>query len=296
MRHYVANGLDLAPGDEVLTSDQEHSGGKGAWDLKARRWKTTVRMVALPKPAHSPGEIIDIFRKAIAPETRVLMIQHLITGSGAILPVKEICAEARAKGIFTVIDGAQAVGHIPVDIKNIGCDAYIGCFHKWMLAPAGTGFLYIRKERIKDVWVTLASGSWDDYEDDGHRFTQRGTGSLSLLLGLEAALDFHFAIGPDRVHKRIKELGDRLRDGLRRIPKTRLFSPADPAMCAGITVWNIEGMTGPQLQDELWNRGRLRPRSSGEQFGVRQSTHIYNSPEEIDRTLAIARELAAGAC
>jgi isopenicillin-N epimerase len=288
----LAAGLDLAPGDEVLTSDQEHGGGQGPWQLKAKRAKTKFRTIAVPKPAHSPGEVIDLFRKALAPETRVLMLSHIITGSGAVLPVREICAEARARGIFTIVDGAQAVGHIPVDVREIGCDAYVGCFHKWILAPAGTGFLFIRKERMKDVWTTLASGSWDNHEDDGHRFGQRGTNSLSLLQGLDAALDFHFRLGPARVQSRIKELGDHLRRGLKAIPKVRLFSPADPTMCAGITVWTIEGLTGPRLQDELWNRGRLRPRSMGDVFGVRQSTHIYNSLEEIDRTLAIARDLA----
>ena len=291
---YVANGLDMAPGEEVLTSDQEHGGGKGPWELKAKRWRTAFRTVAVPKPVRDAGQIIEIFKKAMGPQTKVLMIQHLITGSGAILPVKELCAEARAKGVFTVVDGAQALGHIPVDVKDIGCDAYVGCFHKWILAPAGTGFLYLRKEWARDIWATLASSSWDNHEDEGHRFGQRGTGSLSLLMGLDAALDFHVRIGPDRVQARIKELGDHLRDGLRRIPKAKLFSPEDPALCAGITVWNIEGMTGPMLQDELWNRGRLRPRSMGDVFGVRQSTHIYNSLEEIDRTLGIARDLAKG--
>ncbi|HEY3383556.1 MAG TPA: aminotransferase class V-fold PLP-dependent enzyme [Vicinamibacterales bacterium] len=290
----VAQGLDLAPGDEVVATDQEHIGGKSPWELKARRWKTVFRPMPFPKPVHDPQQAIDVFRKAMTPRTKVFEIQHIITGSGAVLPVKALCAEARAKGIFTVVDGAQAVGHIPVDLRDLGCDAYVGCFHKWMLAPAGTGFLYVRKDRIRDIWTTMASGQWDNHQDEGFRLSQRGTGSLSILMGLDAALDFHFKLGPERVQQRIKYLGDRLRDGLRAIPKARIFSPDDPAMCAGITVWNIEGMTGAALQDALWTRGRLRPRASGEVFGVRQSTHIYNSVDEVDRTVAIARAVAEG--
>ena len=292
---YVACGLDLEPGAEVITSDQEHVGGRGSWLVAEKRRKVVFKSIKLPKPAHSPREILDLMTQAITPRTRVIMLSHVITASGAILPVRDICAEARRRGIFTVLDGAQALGHIPVDVKDIGCDAYVGCFHKWLLAPAGTGFLCVRGERAQQIWSSLASRQWDNHEDDGYRFTQRGTGSLSLLMGLEAALDFHFAVGPERVRQRIKFLGDYLREGLRKTPKVKIYSPEDASMCAGITVYNIEGFTGPRLQDEMWTRGRLRPRSSSDVHGVRQCTHIYNSTEEIDRTLRIVRDLAKSA-
>ena len=191
---------------------------------------------------------------------------------------------------MTILDGAQAFGHIPVDLHEIGCDAYVGCFHKWMLAPAGTGFLFVRKERARDVWTTLSSSQWNNHADDGFRLTQRGTGSLSLLMGLDAALDFHNAIGPERVYQRIKYLGDYLRDGLRKIPGAKIYTSADPAMCAGITVYSVNGVTGQQLQDEMWNRARLRPRANGP--GVRHSTHIFNSPQEIDKALGVVKSLA----
>ncbi len=287
---FVADGLDLQPGDEVIISDQEHPGGRSAWLLAEKRRKAVVNIVKLPKPVHSREEILDIVTKSITPRTKVIAISHVITGSGAILPVKEIAAEARSRGIFTVFDGAQALGHIPVDVSDIGCDAYVSCFHKWLLAPAGNGFLYVRRGAADKVWTTLASTQWDNHEDDGYRLMQRGTGSLSLLVGMEAALDFHFALGPERVQQRIKYLGDHLRDGLRRNSKVTIYSPQDPALCAGITVYSVAGLTGPQLQDEFWARGRMRPRSSGS--GVRHSTHIFNSTEEIDRALRIVNDLA----
>jgi isopenicillin-N epimerase len=287
---YVAAGLDLEPGSEILISDQEHPGGQSPWLNAAKRRNGEVKKIELPKPAHSPDEILDLVRKAFTPRTRVLAISHVITGSGAILPAKEICAEARARGIFTVLDGAQSVGHIPVDVHDLGCDAYVGCFHKWIMAPAGNGFLYVRKDRAKDIWSSLSSSNWNNHDDDGLRFSQRGTGSLSLLIGAEAAIDFHFDLGPERVQQRIKYLGDYLRDGLRRIPKVKIYSPSDPAMCAGITVYGVEGVTGAKLQDEMWNRARLRPRASGG-IGVRHCTHIFNSPEEIDQALRVVRAL-----
>jgi isopenicillin-N epimerase len=287
---YVAAGLDLEPGSEIILSDQEHPGGESPWLNAAKRRKGTVTKVKLPRPAHNPGEIVELVRNAVTPRTKVIFLSHVLTGSGAILPVKEICTDAHGRGIFTVVDGAQAFGHIPVDVRDIGCDAYVGCFHKWLLAPAGNGFLYVRRERMREVWTALANSQWDNHDDDGYRLTQRGTGSLSLLVGMDAALDFHLALGPERVQKRIRFLGDYLRDGLRRIPRVRVYSPEDPAMCAGITVYAVKGLDGGKLQDEMWNRGRLRPRANGD--GVRHCTHIFNSTAEIDKSLEIVRAVA----
>ena len=287
---YVAAGLELEKGCEILTSNQEHPGGESPWLNAAKRRQGTVVKVELPKPVHDPEEVLNLIRMGITSRTKVIFLSHVITGAGAILPVKEICAEARERGIFTVIDGAQAFGHIPVDVHDIGCDAYVGCFHKWLLAPAGTGFLYVRSEREKEVWSTLCSGNWANHEDDGYRFTQRGTGCLSLTMGLDAALDFHAELGPRRVTDRIKHLGDSLRTGLRKIPGVILYTPAESTMAAGITVYEVPGLVGRQLQNEFWTRGRMRPRGSGN--GVRHCTHIFNSPEEIDRALAVVRTLA----
>jgi len=288
---YIAAGLDLDDGCEIVTSDQEHPGGQSPWLNAAKRHHGAVKKFVLPKPAHNPEEAIEIVAKSFTPRTRVMFLSHVITGSGAIMPIKEICAEARKRGIFTVVDGAQAFGHIAVDVKDLGCDAYVGCFHKWILAPAGQGFLYVRGDQAHKVWTTLASSNWDNHDDDGYRLSQRGTGSLSLEVGTDAALDFHMSLGPDRVQQRIKYLGDRLRAGLRRIPKVKIYSPEDNRMCAGITVYGVDGMDGAKLQDEMWNRGRLRPRASGG-IAVRHSTHIFNSPEEVDRAVEIVQTVA----
>lgn len=289
---YIANGLTLQPGDEILTTNQEHSGGQSGFLLKEKRYGTVFKTVAVPKPAKNSQEVYDVIVKAFTPKTKVLMVSHMISGSGAILPVKELCAEARRRGIFTLLDGAQTVGQIAIDVRDIDCDAYAGCFHKWMGAPAGTGFLYVKSDRMKDVWTTIASGRWDNHDDEGFRFTQRGTGNFPVLKGLEASLDFHNEIGPQKVYDRIKFLGLRLRSGLRKINKVKIYSPDEEAMCAGITVYNVQGMTGAQLQEEFWTRGRMRPRASGPEFGVRHCTHIFNSETEIDKALEIVTVLA----
>ena len=290
---YVANGITLQPGDEVLSTDQEHVGGKSGFLLKEKRYGTVFKTVAIPKPPKSSAEVYDMIIKGFSPRTKVLMLSHMITVSGSILPVKEICSEARKRGIFTLLDGAQTIGQIKIDVRDIGCDAYTGCFHKWMGGPAGTGFLYIRADRMKDIWTTVASGRWDNHDDEGYRFTQRGTGNFPVLKGLEASIDFHNEIGPDKVYARIKFLGERLRNGLRANKKVNIFSPQDESMCAGITVYNLAGFTGAQLQDAYWAKARMRPRSQGDQYGVRHCTHIFNSTEEIDKALSIVHELTS---
>jgi isopenicillin-N epimerase len=154
--------------------------------------------------------------------------------------------------------------------------------------------MYLKADRAKEIWTTVASARWDNHEDEGFRFTQRGTGSFPALKGLEASIDFHNEIGPERVYERIKFLGFRLRTGLRANPKVKIFSPEDENLCAGITVYNILGMTGAQLQEEYWTRAKMRPRSSGPEFGVRHCTHIFNSVSEIDRALEIVEQLSKG--
>jgi len=290
---YVACGLDLKPGDEVITSNQEHPGGKSSWMLKEKREGVIYKEVELPKPIQNAEQVIELIVKSFTKKTKVLMLSHVLTGAGAILPVKEICAEAKKRNIITILDGAQAVGHIPVNLKDIGCDIYVGCFHKWILAPAGNGFLYIRKDLAPEIWTSLASGNWDNYTDNGFRFTQRGTGSLSLLIGLEAALDFHNELGSEKILERIKFLGSYLRNQLKEIPGVTIYSPKDEDMCAAITVYGIEGVSGSDLMAEMWKRDRLRPRSSAHN-ALRHSTHIYNSIDEIDRSLKITRDLAKG--
>lgn len=287
----VANGLDLKAGDEVLITDKEHPGGRTGWDLKQKRYGIVVREVPVPAAVHSPDEIVRAFEAAMTPRTRVIAVPHIISGPGIILPVKRLCGLARERGIFTSIDGAQAVGHLHVDVRDLGCDAYFSSPHKWMLAPKGTGFLYIRRDAQERVWTLLASSQWNNYAAGMFRLMQWGTLNQSLLRGLEAAVDFMNAIGRDRVEARVRSLGSSLRKGLSQVAGVSVVTPMSPDLSAGITHWGVEGLTGRQLQDELWTRRKIRVRAGGDRV-VRQSTHIYNSLAEIEATIAVAKALA----
>ncbi len=288
--NFIANGLDLKEGDEIINTDQEHGGGYAAWKQLAKRKGLIYKQAVMPVPANDPQEVIDAVLSQITSKTRVIAIPHLISVYGVVMPVKEICAEARKRGIFTILDGAQTVGQIDVDVKEIDCDAYYASLHKWLLAPGGNGILYVKADQVEKVWCALASYNWENYEDHGFRLQQYGTGNPSLLVGLDAAVDFYNTIGGTRWLLRVKELGDYLRTGLKEVEKVSIHSSVYPDMCAGITTYAVEGISGPDLQKKLWQEKRLQPRSVGEEL-LRHSVHIYNNESEIDQALEVIRSI-----
>lgn len=289
----MANGLDLQAGDEVLITDKEHPGGRSGWDVRQKRHGVIVKEVPVPTTVSGPDEIVRAFTAAVTPRTKVLAVPHITSGQGIVLPVKRLCAMARERQLLTVIDGAQAVGQLHVNVRDIGCDAYFGSPHKWLLAPKGTGFLYLRQDVQPRVWATLASSQWNNYKDGMFRLQQYGTLNQSLLRGLETALDFMDRIGRDLVEERVRFLGRSLRKGLGQIGGVTIITPTHPELSAGITAWGIAGVTGRRLQDELWDRKKIRVRASGE-AAVRQSCHIYNNLAELEATFDVARALAKG--
>jgi selenocysteine lyase/cysteine desulfurase len=293
--NFLANGLDLAAGDEVVSTDQEHGGGISPWRLLARRRGIVVKELPLePVYAGGPGAIVRLFESALTPRTKVVMFSHITTGLGALLPARELCAVARSRGALAIVDGAQAVGQIRVDVQALGCDAYVGSPHKWMMAPKGTGFMYIRRDVQDRFWTTLASYQWDNHQDGAFRFMQYGTGSVPVVEGLTAALDFIGKLGMARIERWDAGLTKRLREGLADIPGARISSPADPRLAAAITTFRVEGAKAKALQDALWER-RVRVRAQSEERGVRLSAHLYVGPADIDTVLDVTRDVAAKA-
>jgi isopenicillin-N epimerase len=292
--NFIANGLDLKPGDEVLLTDQEHPGSMGPWDLRAKRQGIVVKKLTIPVPTPDPETVVRIFADAIGPSTKVIAVPHVTSRYGIILPVRELCDLARAHGIFSMADGAQAVGQLRVDVKKLGCDAYAASPHKWLLAPPGNGLLYVRADRQSDVWATLASAHWDDHEASSglFRLMQFGTANAALLVGLDAALDFYLRVVPEKIEQRTLALANSLRAGLQAIKGVSISSPVHPSMAGAIVTYGVAGLTGSELMDELWKRKKYRVRAQGGAL-VRQSVHYYNSPKEIEETLDVVRLLAA---
>lgn len=288
--NFVAHGLNLKKGDEVINTNQEHGGGYAAWKQLEKRKGIVYKQAILPVPADSKEDIINSVLSMITSKTKVIAIPHIVSVYGTVMPIKEICEFARQKGIFTVIDGAQAVGQIDVDLKDLSCDAYYSSLHKWLLSPPGNGILYLNNSISKDIWPTLSSYNWDNKEDKGFSLQQSGTGNPSLRVGLEASIDFFNMIGGEKWIKRVKHLGKYLRDGLKELENVEIVSSHNEDLCAGLTTYKVDGISGPELQKTLWERERLQPRSVGKEL-LRHSVHIYNNEEEIDRTFDVIKSI-----
>ena len=285
--NFLANGLDLVAGDEVISTDQEHGGGISPWRLLAKRRGVIVKELALePALAQGPEAVVQLFAAAMTRKTKVVMFSHITSGLGALLPARELCALARQGNALAIVDGAQAVGQIQVDVKALGCDGYVGSPHKWMMAPKGTGFMFLRRDVQHRFWTTLASYQWDNQEDGAFRFMQFGTGSVPVVEGLTAALRFIDRIGMARIERWDAQLTNRLRDGLAQIPAVRVASPVDPRLTAAITTFRVDGMKAKALQDALWAR-KVRVRAQNDNRGVRLSAHMYLSPADVDTILDV---------
>ncbi len=288
----LGNGIDWQAGDEVLTTDQEHGGAVSIFRLMAKRRGIVVRELPLATAVGGgPEGITAMFRAAATPKTRAIMVSHITSQFGILMPVPDLIALARERGAMSLIDGAQAVGQIRVNVGELGCDAYVASPHKWLMAPKGTGLLYIRRPLQEKFWTTLASYQWDNQEQGSFRFMQYGTGSTALIDGLMAALALAERHGMDRVERWDLALTSRLREGLSKIKGAVLSSPADPRLASAITTFRVEGTTARDLQNALWEK-KIRVRAQGDDKGVRLSSHIYVSPADIDRVLEVASALS----
>ncbi len=275
----VCNGLDLQPGDEALLTDQEHPGGRCCWEQRAKRHGIQLNFVKLPKPPASVEEILEGFNRALTPRTRIIVFSHITTVTGVVLPAKEICALARRRGILTHIDGAHAIGQIPLDLHDLGCDFYASSPHKWLMAPKGTGTLYVREEWLDRLWVHTATAEWQNFKLKAYRFSNLGTSNLSVMAGLAAALRFHQTLGPERIYARIHELAKRVRDRVQSYPQLRLANASMDSFYAGLV--SFEPVKG-DLKRVVSECAARNIRIIGGPERIRVATHIFTQPTELN--------------
>lgn len=290
----AAYGLRLEPGDEILMTDQEHPGGIGPWKVQGIRRGVTIRQVEIEPVKDDPAAIVKAFASAITDKTRVLMASHVLSALGIKLPGRELCELARSRGLVSILDGAQAIGQMRVDVRELGCDFYINSPHKWLCAPKGSGFLYARKELLPDLLPMFGSAQFENLEWGAQRLVQYGTYNLAQRTGLMAAIDFQRDIGIDAIEGRVRALALRLRKGLADIPGVRLASSSHEQSITGITTFKVEKTASPAVMDALW-ASDIRVRSLGKaenDRGVRASVHYYCNEAEVDRLLEVVGSLA----
>ena len=282
--NYIANGIEMKPGDEVLMTDQEHPSGEQPWRLKAKRYGVVVKMVTLPKPVNNPADVLNLFNDAITPRTRVIFFSHITTATGVVLPAKELSALGRSKGILVAVDGAHVPGMMSLNVHDIGCDMYSGSPHKWLMAPKGSGFLYVRDEVIDQVWSTVTTAGWDDPKIRAERFQRIGSSNVPSLMGLRASIQMANDIGMDRIEKRHRELADYVLAQMTQRDAESWTSP-DPTMRCAIVTVNVPPIQRMALENWMWKTQKIRIRG-GEPSKLRLSTPYYLQKKDIDRFLA----------
>lgn len=288
--NWVAQGLTFSPGDRVLTTDQEHPGGRVCWDHVARRYGVALDVVAISPDVHSEQAIIDAMATRITPRTRVLSFSHLLSSTGLRMPVADLSALARSHGCIAVVDGAQSVGGIAVDVKALGCHVYATSGHKWLLAPKGTGVLYLSEELGTTIDPIALQAGRAAYS------ASSGVTSIPSVLGMGAAFAYVSGVGIARIEMHNLALRNRLFAALRGVPRLRVVSaPPGPLASPLLTFVLPDDIESKAFQQRLRDKYKVQLKVVPKEWlnGIRVSTHLFNTEQDVDALVAALKvELA----
>ena len=292
----VQLGMDMKPGDEVITTNQDYPRMITTWQQRERRDGIKLKQITFPVPPPSLDYLAKRIEENITLKTKVIHICQITNRTGQIFPVKKIVQMARARGIEVVVDGAHAFGHFPFKHEDLDCDYYGTSLHKWILAPIGTGMLYVRKSKIPAIWPMM--GADESLKADIRKFEQIGTHPASQRNAITEALNFHESIGAERKAERFRYLRRRWSNRLRELPGVSILNSEDPEQSCGIGFVAVKGFDAVQLSGYLWNKYRIFVTAidtPGEYNGLRVTPNVYTTLEEIDTfTEAMEKVIRAG--
>src|SRR6476646_3538722 len=292
----VQLGIDLKPGDHVVTTNQDYGRMLDTWDQRVRRDKIAVTKIAFPVPTTNLAALTQKITAAITPKTKVIHICHITNLTGQLFPVRDIARMARARGILTIVDGAHAFAHFPFKVSDLECD-YYGCsLHKWLLAPVGTGFLYVRRENIAKLWplTPAAAGKSDNIR----KFEEVGTHPAANHNAIAEALAFHQAIGVERKSARLRYLNERWASKVDKLPGVTILNSREPNRAWGLYNVSLAGTYPGKAYDFLWSKYRIITASikRSDYQGLRVTPNVYTTLDEVDTfASAIAELLKNGA-
>ncbi len=275
-------GFDLRAGDEVLTTNQDYPRMLTTFRQRERREGIILKEISIPIPSEDPAEIVDRFEQHITPRTRLILICHVINITGQILPVREVVHMARRRAIPVIVDGAHSFAHFAFTHADLDCDYFATSLHKWLLAPHGTGMLYVRRDRIRDLWPLQAAAEAQD--EDIRKFEEIGTHPAANYLAIAEALTFHQGIGPARKEARLRYLTHYWAERLLDHDRVRLHTSLNPEFSCAIGTVQVEGIESGALASHLWNRHRIivTPIKHDEFEGLRVTPNVYTTLEELD--------------
>jgi len=288
----VAQGIRLKADDRILATDQEHGGGLHCWEYFQKYHGAVVDKVAIPRGEYNSETIVNLIAKAITKQTKVITVSHVFSSTAIRMPITEISALARSKGIFCIVDGAQAAGAIKVNVKELGCHAYATSGHKWLMGPKGTGLLYISKDAQSSIRPMQFEESYNTYNNTN------GVVNLPGILGLAKAIEYLESVGINKIEEHNMTIRNRLYDALRGVPNMTIVSPpAGPLASPMLTLLLSDKFERQPFVKMLQDKHKLVIRPTHKEFGfngIRFSMHIFNTEKEVDRAAEILRkELAA---
>lgn len=291
-------GLDLKPGDEVLTTTHDYPRMLATLRQREQREGIVLKTFGFPTPLDDHRELARLFEQNITDRTRAILVCHITNLTGQIFPIREIVALARSRGIEVIVDGAHSFGHFRFTRDELDCDYFGTSLHKWLSAPIGTGFLYVRKEKIARLWPLMAAP--DPRSDNIRKFEEIGTHPTSCRLAIAEALTLHEAIGIERKEARPRYLRDYWAKTLSAEPRVRLYFSFDPIQSCGIGTIGVEGIPSNELSDMLWKKHRIVVTPIPPEFvdGIRVTANTYTTLREldvfVDAMRRIIRESATG--
>ncbi len=288
----VLLGLDLRAGDEVLTTTQDYPRMLTTLRQRERRDGIVLKTFKIPIPPKDPSEITAAYEANITPRTRVILVSHVVNITGQITPVREVCELARRRGIETVVDGAHSLAHFQFKRDDLGCDYFGTSLHKWLHAPKGTGLLYVRKDKIKNVWPLFAAEKSQDA--DIRKFEETGTRSAAQRLAIGEALLFHQGVGPARKEARLRHLARHWMNQLKDEPGVRFNTSFDDRQSCAIANVQVADTDPDAVCAHLMSRHKIyaTPIVHEEFKGVRVTPSVYTTLEELDRFCDAMRTIA----
>lgn len=284
------NGLDLKAGDEVLTTEQDYPRMLTTWDQRMRRENIKVTRINFPVPT-TQQDLYERFERAITPQTKVLHFCHITNLTGQLFPVHQLSGLARQRGLLTIVDGAHAFAHFPFKLRDLECDYYGTSLHKWLLAPHGTGFLYVRRENIAKTWPLQAAPA--RRTTDIRKFEEIGTNPAAIKASIGEALAFHQAIGAERKAARLRYLTLRWANRLKQHPRIKIHSSLEPGQTWGLALVGIEGIEAARISTFLWDKYRIIANAvtRDDYQGIRVTPNVYTTLEEIDTFVAAMEDV-----
>jgi selenocysteine lyase/cysteine desulfurase len=244
------------------------------------------------KPVPNAAAVLNLFNDAITPRTRLMFFSHIPTVTGVVLPAKELCGLARSKGILSAVDGAHVVGMMRLNVHELGCDMYSSSPHKWLQAPKGSGFLYVRDEVIDRLWNTIVTAGWDEPKLRAERFQRIGSSNVPALWGLRAAVQLANQIGLERIERRHRQMADYILKEMVQRGAESWTSP-DPALRCAIAAVNVAPIQITEIENWMWKNKKIRIRG-GAPSKIRLSTPYYLLRKDVDRYLAAFDEYKKG--